>query len=170
MTRQALASIIATTIFLMAIYIVYTGALTPMDILLGIVGSVIIASFTADMLLKNPSKLIDVRRWLYFIAYTFIYLTVIELKAHLSVIKIILHPRTPVNPSIVRIPYEVTSDYAKTTIANSITNTPGTVVVDVDDNRKVFYVHWINAKSVIDEEARKQVSLVFEKYAKKIFD
>ncbi len=170
MTKRIIASIIATTLFLMAIYIVYTGAITPMDILLGLIGSIIIASFTADMLLRNPSKLIDVKRWFYFLAYAFIYLTVIELKAHLQVVKIILHPKTPVNPSIVRIPYEVTSDYAKTTIANSITNTPGTVVVDIDDTRKVFYVHWINAKSIEDEEARKRVSSTFEKYAKKIFD
>lgn len=167
---RRLGSIIATTLFLLVIYLVYTGAITTMDIVLGLIGSIIIASFTADMLIKSPGKILGFNRWLYLVAYTLLYLTIVEAKAHWSIAKIILHPKMPINPSIVRIPYDVESDYAKTTIANSITNTPGTVVVDVDDKRRVFYVHWINATTTDDEKARKQISFLFEKYAKKIFD
>ncbi len=165
-----ISSIIGVSILLFVLYIAYTGAITPMDLLLGALASVIIASFTADLVVEKAGKLIDIKRWGHLIVYSILYLTVIEAKAHWDVIKRILHPQVPVNPSIVRIPYEVESDYAKTTIANSITNTPGTVVVDVDDKRKVFYVHWIDAREVEDEKARKEVSLTFEKYSKKIFD
>ncbi len=168
MTR--ISSIIGVSILLFILYIAYTGTITPMDLVLGAIASVIIASFTADLVVEKAGKLVDVKRWGHLIAYSILYLTVIEAKAHWDVVKRILHPKVPVNPSIVRIPYRVESDYAKTTIANSITNTPGTVVVDVDDKRKVFYVHWIDAKKVEDEKARKEVSLIFEKYSKKIFD
>ena len=165
-----ISSIIGVSILLFILYIAYTGAITPMDLILGAIASVIIASFTADLVVEKAGKLVNIKRWCYTIAYAILYLTVIEAKAHWDVVKRILHPKVPVNPSIVRIPYEVESDYAKTTIANSITNTPGTVVVDVDDKRKVFYVHWIDAKVVEDEKARREVSFTFEKYAKKIFD
>ena len=165
-----ISSIIGVSILLFILYIAYTGAITPMDLVLGAIASIIIASFTADLVVERAGKLVNIKRWCYLVAYSILYLTVIEARAHWDVVKRILHPRVPVNPSIVRIPYEVESDYAKTTIANSITNTPGTVVVDVDDKRKVFYVHWIDAKEVEDEKARKEVSLVFEKYSKKIFD
>jgi len=163
-------SLVGTIIFLFTIYLVYTGALTGMDILLGILGSLIIGSFTADLLISNPRKLINVGRWAYLLLYTILYLTIIEIKAHWSVVKIILHPKMPMNPSIVRIPYNVITDYAKTTIANSITNTPGTIVVDVDEKRKTFYVHWIKADVVEDEKAKEMVSATFEYYAKRIFD
>lgn len=91
-----------------------------------------------------------------------------EVRAHLDVMRRILHPRMPINPGIVKIPYEVVSDYAMLTIANSITNTPGTVVVDVFPEEKAFYVHWINAVVTEPEKARESVSRIFEKFAKRI--
>ncbi|RLG77421.1 MAG: cation:proton antiporter, partial [Thermoprotei archaeon] len=62
------------------------------------------------------------------------------------------------------------TDYAMTTIANSITNTPGTVVVDVDPVERNFYVHWIDVKTTEPEEARLRISNVFEKYAWRVFE
>ncbi|MEM4062124.1 MAG: Na+/H+ antiporter subunit E, partial [Desulfurococcaceae archaeon] len=76
----------------------------------------------------------------------------------------------PVNPAVVMAPFDVETDYALTTIANSITNTPGTVVVDVDEKRRVFYIHWIDAKTLDPLDVKKRVFEDFEKYAKRIFD
>ncbi|MEM2645765.1 MAG: Na+/H+ antiporter subunit E, partial [Desulfurococcaceae archaeon] len=60
--------------------------------------------------------------------------------------------------------------YGITAVANSITNTPGTVVVDVDEERRCFYVHWIDVKAFEPEECHKMISETFEKYSKRVFD
>ncbi|RLG83566.1 MAG: cation:proton antiporter [Thermoprotei archaeon] len=151
-------------------YIVFTGSVSLYDIITGAIVSVIVGLLVGNIVVENPRKLLQPIRFLWLLAYAVYYFFVAEVKAHSDVIYRILHPKMPLNPAIVRIPYRVETDYAMTTIANSITNTPGTVVVDIDPKRKVFYVHWINARTLDPEQARKHVSETFEKYAKRIFD
>jgi len=155
--------------FVFMIYVVFTGALTLVDLIVGFSTAIVVGVLSSDLVVKNSSKAFELRRWVYLLFYTLKYLTVYEFKAHLDVVKRILSPKLPVNPAIVRVPYEVDDEYAVTTIANSITNTPGTVVVDIDVVRKVMYVHWIDAKAVEDFKAREYISEDFEKYATKIF-
>ena len=57
----------------------------------------------------------------------------------------VLNPYLPIKPGIVRIKTSLTSEFAKTILANSITLTPGTLTVEVDGED--FYVHWINVSS-----------------------
>ncbi|MEM4916257.1 MAG: Na+/H+ antiporter subunit E [Desulfurococcaceae archaeon] len=166
--RLAKAAVISVLSFIT--YIVFSGSISPYDIISGLVVSVITGSLFANISVKNPVKVVDVKRWLWLIIYVLRYFIIDETKAHVDVIRRILHPETPVKPAIVEVPYHVESDYAITTVANSITNTPGTVVVDIDENKKVFYIHWIYAKELEPEKAREEISSVFEKHAKRIFD
>ena len=168
MSRKIL-SILALVVPLTILYLVYTGAIDYFEAFLGIIVSIIVGLLFADIVIKNPGKLYNPIRWIHGLLYTFLYFTIIEAKAHLQVISLIINP-SRLKPAIVRIPYNVKTDYAVTAVANSITNTPGTVVIDIDESRKVMYVHWIRAIKLSDEEARKMVSELFEKYAHKIFD
>ncbi len=152
------------------IYIVFTGSLTPYDIVTGIAVASLTAALFSHLLVENTSKSLNPVRLLWLIAYTLYYFTIIEMKAHLDVAKRVVNPKMPLNPGIVRVPYKVETEYAIVTIANSITNTPGTVVIDLDEEKKVFYVHWIDVKGVDPETTYKNISMTFEKYAKKIFD
>jgi multicomponent Na+:H+ antiporter subunit E len=49
-------------------------------------------------------------------------------------------------PAIVAFPLTVTSDAEITLLANLITLTPGTLSVDVSDDRKLLYVHAVNCR------------------------
>jgi len=162
----------AIIVFLLSFttYIVFSGSIQPYDIITGLVVSAIIGALFANITVSEPRKIVNPARWLWLIVYALRYFIIDETKAHLDVIMRILHPRTPVNPAIVKVPYEVTSDYAVTSVANSITNTPGTVVVEINEDEKAFYVHWIDAKTLEPSEARREISSVFEKYSRKIFD
>ena len=71
-------------------------------------------------------------------------------KSNLAVTRIVLDPRLPVDPVVVRISPPLTSDLAMTTLANSITLTPGTITVDVDGGDLI--VHALTAVSVADLE------------------
>jgi multicomponent Na+:H+ antiporter subunit E len=62
-------------------------------------------------------------------------------KANLQVARLVLDPRLPIDPVIVTFDSVLTSPLARTTFANSITLTPGTITLDVDGSS--FTVHAI---------------------------
>ena len=71
--------------------------------------------------------------------------------SNLDVAYRVWHPRRPIAPRMVRVPYRTKSDLATVIYANSITLTPGTVTVRVDPERKEFLVH------ALTEEAEKSL-------------
>jgi len=87
--------------------------------------------------------------------------------ANFAVARLVLSPRLPIEPAVVEVPLRVRSDTAITTIANSITLTPGTLTMDYDADRNSLYVHSIAAEtreSVVDPIR------VWEEFALAIFD
>lgn len=67
-------------------------------------------------------------------------------KANLEVAFHVVSPRLRMKPGIVAIPLNVTTDFEITLLANLITLTPGTLSLDVSDDKKVLYVHSLNIK------------------------
>ncbi len=61
--------------------------------------------------------------------------------ANLDVAYRVLHPRMPIEPDVITLPLRVETDLAITTIANSITLTPGTLTMDYDEERHALYIH-----------------------------
>jgi multicomponent Na+:H+ antiporter subunit E len=60
------------------------------------------------------------------------------------VAKIVVRPKLVVNPGIIAYPLTVDSDFEIALLANLITLTPGTLSVDVSEDRKLLYVHCID--------------------------
>ena len=65
--------------------------------------------------------------------------------ANLHVAYLVLHPRLPIDPSLVEFDTSLESERAQVLLAQSITLTPGTVTVDASDGK--FLVHCLSAKS-----------------------
>ena len=59
--------------------------------------------------------------------------------------------RGNINPRIVHFRTRLKSDTARVILANSITLTPGTITVDLDDDHLI--VHWLNAKTTHSRHA-----------------
>ena len=68
------------------------------------------------------------------------------------VAQMVLSPRLDLKPSIVAYELQVDRDFEITLLANLITLTPGTLSVDVSDDRKFLFVHAIDGA---DAEALK---------------
>ncbi|WP_440991133.1 Na+/H+ antiporter subunit E [Haloarchaeobius baliensis] len=79
----------------------------------------------------------------------------------------VLSPSMPIEPSVVEVPLRVESAVAITTIANSITLTPGTLTMDYDEERNSLFVH---ALAATDEESVVEPIRRWEDYALVIFD
>lgn len=58
---------------------------------------------------------------------------------------VVLHPRLPISPRLVRLHVPLPHNLARLVLANSITLTPGTVTLDVDGDE--FVVHALTASS-----------------------
>jgi len=52
-----------------------------------------------------------------------------------------------VRPGIIRVPLDAKTDLEITLLGNFINLTPGTVIVDISDDRKVFYIHTIRVNT-----------------------
>lgn len=157
---------IAVGLIIFIIYVLFAGSISAYTIITGLFVAAIISITSAKYLVIDERKLLDIKRLAY-IAYYFVkYMTIIEIKAHMDVVKRIINMN--INPGIVRVPVDVKSKYARLLIMASITNTPGTVVVDEKNN--CFYVNWINVTTREPLEAKKQISEEFEYYAYKIFE
>ncbi|MGM0854554.1 MAG: Na+/H+ antiporter subunit E [Bacillota bacterium] len=74
--------------------------------------------------------------------------------ANISVLKTILRPKLDFQPGIFALPTDLKTDWEITLLANLITLTPGTLVMDVSYDNKILYVHAIDipdADQAIDE-------------------
>jgi multicomponent Na+:H+ antiporter subunit E len=89
-------------------------------------------------------------RWVYFLAYLFGPFFVSLAKANFDVAYRVITGK--IRPGIVRISPKLTKDLSITMLANSITLTPGTLSVDIDEGTNDLYIHWIN----VDENALKK--------------
>jgi multicomponent Na+:H+ antiporter subunit E len=70
------------------------------------------------------------------------------LVANIQVTRLILHPRLPIDPAIIRVKTDLRRDLSKMALATVITLTPGTCVLDIEGD--VFVIHKIHPVSAED--------------------
>ena len=63
------------------------------------------------------------------------------IKANMEVTRHVLSPKMDIKPGIVQLPLDAKTDLEITLLANLIGLTPGTLALDVSDDKKVMYVH-----------------------------
>jgi multicomponent Na+:H+ antiporter subunit E len=117
-----------------ALWLVLSGHPTPLHLVQGVLAAALVAYLNHDLEVLNAS----VRSSPRFLAYIPWLLKEIVV-ANVQVVRVVLDPRLPVDPVVVRFKTRLTSDLAVTAFANSITLTPGTVTVDVEERE--FVVH-----------------------------
>jgi multicomponent Na+:H+ antiporter subunit E len=98
--------------------------------------------------------------------YVFVFLFEL-IKSNFDVARRVLSPSLPINPGIVEVKTKLKSKIARVLLTNSITLTPGTISVDINDD--IIIVHWINVKTHNIEEATKKIVEKFEKHLIKIY-
>ena len=71
-------------------------------------------------------------------------------------------------PAVVAIPLDVTSDGEILLLAMLINITPGSVTIDLADDRRTLYVHVMHMKSA--DETRREIKSGFERRVKLLFE
>lgn len=129
-------------------WILLSGFFDKMHLSLGIICSAIVAFFSHDLLIGSVVSVNKaLKKAVNFIIYIpwIIYQIVL---ANIDVAYRVLHPKMPIDPKIITFKTKLISDLSLTTLANSITLTPGTITVDIKDG--VYYVHAVATKPADD--------------------
>jgi multicomponent Na+:H+ antiporter subunit E len=105
------------------------------------------------------------RRWWNFVSYVFGPFAVGLAQANLDVAKRVI--TGDINPGIVKFNPRLKTDLGRMMLANSITLTPGTLTVDIDDDG-VFYIHALSLNSKTPSE--EDICGSFGQWAKKVLE
>jgi multicomponent Na+:H+ antiporter subunit E len=157
------------TLFILSFifWLLLTFEFSVSNLIVGAVASIITALFFGKFFITNVYKLLQPRRYFWFVVYLFIFIWEC-IKANVDVAYRVLHPAMPIRPGIVKVKTTLKSDMAKMLLANSITMTPGTISVDIIDD--YLYIHWIYIRSEDPEVYTPIITGAFEKYIKRIIE
>ena len=88
--------------------------------------------------------------------------------ANLRVASDVLRSAARIRPAVVAIPLDVTSDGEILLLSMLINITPGSVTIDLSDDRRTLYVHVMHMRSA--EESRRDIKDGFERRVKLLFE
>jgi multicomponent Na+:H+ antiporter subunit E len=120
------------------------------ELIVGAVFAVTVAAILKNRFIGRDLRMLNPKRWFTFLIYLFPFFLAMA-KANIDVAYRVITGR--INPAIVRINPNLKNDMSLTLLATSITLTPGTLSVDVDEKTNELYVHWIN----VDPEVLKDM-------------
>lgn len=128
-------------LLLTAVYVLLTDEFSGLNIVIGfLIGCLVLTMYGMSTGRSGyPKRLFNLVKFVcYFMWILFL--------ANLQIAWEIITPGLHQTPRIIRYPVDHLNDVQITTLANCITLTPGTLVVDVSEDRKYIYVHCMYAK------------------------
>lgn len=150
---RRVAEVAATFALVFCVYLILTafsgeiGLWSLEELIGGAVVSILVALASHRLLWERGGwRLLNPLRWIVFLVYLLGPFLFAMAKANLDVAYRVITGR--INPGIVRFNPGLKTDAGHTMLANSITLTPGTLTLEVDDETGDFYVHWINVRNV----------------------
>ncbi|MBW2148729.1 MAG: Na+/H+ antiporter subunit E [Deltaproteobacteria bacterium] len=155
------SSFSAAFCILFALWLVLSGHYDLFHITLGVICSALVAYFSHDLLFpvfrwgRNTGVAFRFMRYLPWLFYQI-------LLANVHVAKRALHPRMPIDPAVIQFKTRLSSDLALSTLANSITLTPGTITVDIREGK--YFVHALTrevAEDLLSGEMENRVAAIY---------
>jgi multicomponent Na+:H+ antiporter subunit E len=146
-------SLLLNNLLLAIIWVMATGTLTEENFIFGfIISFLILYLITVN---KKERKYFTMLPKL----LSFIFFMLWEIvKANFHALRDSLYSKSKLSPAIVKYYLKAESDVEITLFANIVSLTPGTLVMDVSDDKKVMYIHVLhleNKKDFIDEVRNK---------------
>ncbi len=165
----AIMPVVFTFFVMLAFWIVMSGKFDFFHLGMGIVSSGLVAGLSHDLLFEGHTKklaatLVEITCFLRYLVWLF--WQIVLANFHIAGLALSLHPKKHMDPHIIKFRTSLKTNFARFVLANSITLTPGTVSVRIEDD--VFYVHAITRRSSADlaglkpGEMERWVAWVFE--------
>jgi len=130
-----------TLLLLAGCWLLWSGHTEPLILAFGLGSCLLVTWLSArmDRLDRSRGPYLLGLRWIPYLPWLLWEI----LKSNLHVARVILDPRLPIQPSLIRVESTQRSDLGRVVFANSITLTPGTLTLDLRDG--VILVHALTA-------------------------
>lgn len=128
--------------FLFVFWIILTATLAAYELILGAICSALVATISFSVLAYTLDPRITPAVILRFPFFS-LALAVEIIKANIDVALIIINPKLPIDPRIIEYRTYLPDDLPKVIFADSITLTPGTVTVELEEEK--LFVHCLAA-------------------------
>ena len=151
---------VLTALIMFVFWIFLSGEFSFILLLSGIISSLLVSYISHDLLIGNGDMKLGFIRTIRFIKFLPWLLWQIVL-ANIDLAIRTLHPKMPINPMLINFKNNLKTDLGMVILANSITLTPGTVTIDVNEND--FFIHVISekaAQSLISGEMQARVKKI----------
>lgn len=156
---------VSTFLVLFTVYILLAGFIVE-EVLVGVMISLILTLLITKYVNYQVDWKLPYRIVLFLVIYLPVFIGQLIL-ANLDIARRVLSVKIPLNPGFVKVETELEGDFAKLMLANSITLTPGTLSIDVNDQD--LYIHTVDVKGKTAEENKSIISGLFEKILRRIF-
>lgn len=138
--RWRVTRFLITSAVLYLIWLIFTASIEPFSLLAGAVGSVLVGSLTYDEFIASHEASLNsfMPKPLMLILYLFLLLYTLYASSFV-LLGAVFHNR--INPRIIHFRTRIKSDLGRMVLSNSITFTPGTITIDLNDDHLI--VHWL---------------------------
>ncbi len=162
---------IATFVLCYFFWILLTGSFVWQELVAGAVVSAGVALFSARWFVHEAPGRFFGKRLFILIWYCVGIFPWELIKANWDMAKRALSPKLKINPGIIRVPVDIPTEYGKTMLANSITLTPGTITVDIDERegQTWYYIHWIDVVETDRTAAGDVIKGRMEKWIRRVW-
>ena len=151
-----------TALLMFGFWLLLSGKFDLFHLTLGVISSLVVSWMSSDLLFTDNSRkgrLIEVCRFILYIPWILKEIVM----STLHVTWLALHPamKEKIDPRMVNFKTKLISDVGRVTLANSITLTPGTITVRIEDD--VFTVHALSDKvaSSLPGEMEDRIARIF---------
>jgi len=135
-----------------------------------VITGILISGGLAFAFTRNASVWQDVVaspvRLYHFILYTGTFLAELT-RANVNMLRYVYSPRIRINPGIIKIKTKLNTPVGRLALANSITLTPGSLVVDMEGDG--LFIHCLDLEAINLEEATRLIAGPFEEHLEKTF-
>ncbi|MBU4530193.1 MAG: Na+/H+ antiporter subunit E [Hoeflea sp.] len=148
-------SLFLVNVLLALAWAAVTGSFTFLNFAFGFV----LAIFALSLIREQVGSVGYFSRARRVVSLLLLFVTELVLSAW-KVALLVLSPRMDLKPGIFAYPLRVDRDFEITILANLITLTPGTLSVDVSDDRRILYIHAMDASD--PDATRREIAEGFE--------
>jgi len=164
--KWSFVRMLLTSLYLFPAWLLFTWSTEPANLIMGALFSLLIASLTYPLFIDQSEA--GRRSLLPKVPLLLIYLLLVAWKMYISSFQVVWKIiRGRYNPRIVHFRTRLSSDTARTVLANSITMTPGTITVDMNDDHLI--VHWLDAPTTHSRYAGELIKGNMERLLRRIW-
>jgi multicomponent Na+:H+ antiporter subunit E len=165
-TRWNIARVWLTTVYLFAGWLLFTWSLELTSVLMGLLLSAVVALLTYPIFIDDAEA--ERRSQLPRAHLLVVYLAVLVFNMYVASFKVLWQIlRGRINPGVVHFRTRLHADVARVALSNSITLTPGTITLFLDDDHLI--VHWLDARTTHSKYAGNLIKGPYENLLRRIW-